>query len=105
MSVNGDRAAPSAPHGRASSVRTPSEVNTGTTGSPPGCTRTGSAKTPGALASVERGQVADRGAVERVAVPPDIEANEVERDGAEDELQTGLPKTEVSGTAPTHLPH
>jgi hypothetical protein len=38
--------------------------------------------------------VADAGAVERVAVPPGIEAYEVERDGGEDVLQVSLLETE-----------
>jgi hypothetical protein len=39
--------------------------------------------------------VADASAVERVAVPPGIEANEVECNGGEDVLQVGLLKAEV----------
>ena len=48
---------------------------------------------------IEAGKVADAGAVERVAVPPGIEANEVERNGGEDVLQVSLLETEVSGTS------
>jgi hypothetical protein len=43
--------------------------------------------------------VADAGAVERVAVAPGIEANEVERNGGKDVLQVGLLETEVAGTS------
>jgi hypothetical protein len=48
---------------------------------------------------VESGKVADAGAVERVAVPPGIEADGVERDGGEDVLQVGLLEAEVAGTS------
>ena len=43
---------------------------------------------------VEAGKVADAGAVERVAVPPGIEANEVERNGGEDVLQVSAAPAE-----------
>lgn len=43
--------------------------------------------------------MADAGAVERVAVPPGIEANEVERNGGKDVLQVGLLEAEVAGTS------
>lgn len=43
----------------------------------------------------ESGKVADAGAVERVAVPPGIEADEVECNGGEDVLQVGLLETDV----------
>lgn len=41
--------------------------------------------------------MADAGAVERVAVPPRIKADEVECNGGEDVLQVGLLETEVAG--------
>ncbi|WP_405712325.1 MULTISPECIES: hypothetical protein [unclassified Streptomyces] len=44
--------------------------------------------------------MADAGAVERLAVPPGIEADEVERNGGEDVFQVGLLEAEAAGSDP-----
>jgi len=48
---------------------------------------------------VESGEMAGAGTVERLAVPPGVETDQVEGDGGVDVLKVGLPQPAVAGPA------